>query len=78
MARPETGLAGLDGLDGPDYLIVPPPQGFVPPQLAHLYGTMQNPDPTSEFMYQLPRPVEGEGLEGNKEGEQAGQSVPLE
>jgi hypothetical protein len=72
MARPETGLDGLD------FLIVPPPHGFVPPHLAHLYGTMQNPDPTSEYMYQLPRPVVGEGLEGNKEGEQAGQSVPLE
>lgn len=71
MARPDTGLDGLD------FLIVPPRHGFVP-HLAHLCGTMQNPDPTSEYMYQLPRPVAGEGLRGDKEGEQAGQSVPLE
>jgi hypothetical protein len=66
VERPETGL---------DLLGVHSQPGTIPPHLAHFYGTMQNPDATNEYMYQMP--VVEQQQNGVKTT-QAGQSEPLE
>jgi hypothetical protein len=53
MARPETGLAGLDGLDGPDYLIV---------------RDNAEPGPNQRVHVSTPPPRRGGGTRGEQGG----------